>query len=485
MKKGLWIILAIVVLAATYPGLAWYSGRTVEARLKDYRERLLAQAPYITVAEHQYERGIYRSHETTTYEFGRALFGAIAAAGAASGKAKDLSDGLRVTVSSEIQHGPFPGFGPPALARIDTEFVMSESVRRELAKAFGKRKPIEIVTRLEFGGGGATTVSSPAFASFPIGKGETLTWKGLTAHGEFGPDLVWMKMKATAPGAEVTSDGGESGSLEDIAFESNSELAFGDLYIGDAALSVRSLALTTGADAPGSGPKYVSMKGLEYGAKIGRKDDFLDVKGRLKLAALDVEPFAMSGLHYEVTLKHVHGPSVAEFIRAVRKSLAASPTGAEGAADSVFAKDGRRIGIEILKRDPEIVIDRIAFAMPEGDALLSGSVHLVGFAPADLDAPAAMAGLVRKIDARLDVSIAEGLLAKLVAAGGGERASALEQQVAALEAQGYVTRADGRLATHIEFRQGALTFNGKTFEPSSLTPPPAVPGKPARDTTHT
>jgi uncharacterized protein YdgA (DUF945 family) len=485
MKKGLWIILAIVVLAAAYPGLAWYSGRTVETRLKDYRERLLAQAPYITVAEHRYERGIYRSHEQTTYEFGRALFGAIAAAGAASGKADSLPEGLRVTVSSDIRHGPFPGFGPPALARIDSEFVMSESVKRELAKAFGKRRPIEIVTRLEYGGGGVTTVASPSFENFPLGKGEKLTWKGFTAHGEFGPDLAWMKAQGTAPGAQVTSDGGESGRLEDITFESNSELAFGDLYIGDALFTVRTLTLTTGADAGGSGPKNVSMKGLEYGAKISRKDDFLDVNGRLKLAALDVEPYAMSDLHYEITLKHVHGPSVAEFIRTVRKSLAEGAAGAGGAAESVFEKDGRRIGIEILKRDPELVIDRIAFAMPEGDARLSGSVHLVGFEPADLDGSQAMAGLARKIDARLDVSIAEGLLAKLAAASGGERAATMEQQLAALEAQGYVTRADGRLVTHIEFRQGALTFNGKTFEPSSLAPPPAVPGKPARDTTHT
>ncbi|MGH8314628.1 MAG: DUF945 family protein, partial [Steroidobacterales bacterium] len=87
MKKGLWISLAIVaLLAASYPGLAWYSGRTVEARLKEYEKRMLDLAPYLTVVNHKYDRGIYRSSEETTYELFHALLATVSAAQAATGK---------------------------------------------------------------------------------------------------------------------------------------------------------------------------------------------------------------------------------------------------------------------------------------------------------------------------------------------------------------------------------------------------------------
>jgi uncharacterized protein YdgA (DUF945 family) len=168
-------------------------------------------------------------------------------------------------------------------------------------------------------------------------------------------------------------------------------------------------------------------------------------------------------------------------MRTFRKTLAEGAAAAGGAGDEAFAKELRRVGVELLKRDPELVIDRISFAMPEGDAKLSGSVRLVGFDEADLDGAGAPMALVQKLDARIDAAVSEALLEKLVAAGGG--AAQWEQQLAAFEEQGYVTRADGRLSTRIEFRQGALTLNGKAFTPPS--PPPPAGGKPPRDTTHT
>jgi uncharacterized protein YdgA (DUF945 family) len=167
-------------------------------------------------------------------------------------------------------------------------------------------------------------------------------------------------------------------------------------------------------------------------------------------------------------------------MRSFRKVMAEGRTAGGSEGGGTFDKELRRLGIELLKRDPELVIDRISFAMPEGDAKVTGSVRIVGFDEADLEGPTAAMSLVQKLDARVDVSVAEALLAKLAATGGG--AAQLEQQLASFEAQGYVTRTDGRLTTHVEFRQGALTLNGKAFTPPSA--PPAGE-KPPRDTTHT
>jgi uncharacterized protein YdgA (DUF945 family) len=473
------------LLAASYPGLAWYSGRTVETRLKEYQKRMLDLAPYITVVSHKYDRGIYRSSEETTYELFRAMLATVSAAQASTGKTPPLPDALRFTVRSRIVHGPFPAFGAPALARIETEFVMDESIKKALAKVFGDRKPIEISTRLEYGGDGSTRYSSPAFDRFPIGnKGETLSWKGFTANMEFGRDLAWFKLKGEAPGMEGSSPDGESVKLEQVSFGSNSELAFEDLYIGDGWMKIGSISVVPGSDEASAARKNMTMNGFEYSAKLVRNKDFLDANGKFAIAGMDVEDMPIKDLHYDLSLNHLHGPTVAALLRDLRKVLAqgvAAPVSENGAT---IDQDARRLGIALLEREPELVVDRISFAIPDGDARLSGRMHLVGFEAADLEAGNPMA-LVQKIDAKVDIDIAEGLLKKFAEKSGG--AAQLEQQLSALETQGYCTRSDGRVTTHIEFRQGALTFNGKAFSPQALVPPPAPQSgaKPPRDTTHT
>ncbi|MGH8262222.1 MAG: YdgA family protein, partial [Steroidobacterales bacterium] len=392
---------------------------------------------------------------------------------------------LRFTVRSRIVHGPLPGFGPPALARIETEFVMDESVKKALAKVFGDRKPIEIVTLLDYGGDGVTHYSSPSFDHFPIGtKGETLSWKGFTASMEFGRDLAWFKMQGEAPGMEGSSPGGESVKMEQVAFGSNSELAFDDLYIGDGWMKIKAISVVAGAaEGPAAG-KNVTMSGFDYSAKATRNKDFLDASGKFAIAGMDVEEMQMKDLHYDLSFNHLHGPTVAAIWRDVRKVLAqgvATPVGENGAT---IDKDMKRLGIALLEHEPELLVDRISFTIPEGDAKLSGRMHLVGFEAADLDGGNPMA-LVQKIDAKVDIDIAEGLLKKFSEKSGS--AAQLDRQLAALEAHGYCTRSDGRVSTHIEFRQGALTFNGKAFSPKALVPPPAPQSgaKPPRDTTHT
>ena len=55
--------------------------------------------------------------------------------------------------------------------------------------------------------------------------------------------------------------------------------------------------------------------------------------------------------------------------------------------------------------------------------------------------------------------------AKDEAAPGGptptDRAEMIKQQLAAFEQAGYVTRNNGRFESHLEFKNGALTANGK------------------------
>jgi uncharacterized protein YdgA (DUF945 family) len=117
---------------------------------------------------------------------------------------------------------------------------------------------------------------------------------------------------------------------------------------------------------------------------------------------------------------------------------------------------------------------------------IKGNVQLADFKRSDLGSAESRTALMTKIVAAADVWISEGLLnkdwstpgqmadasaseeAKLSAdeqafaePSAQDKAAAMRQQIEALEQQGYVTRKDGKVQAHIEFKGGALTANGK------------------------
>jgi hypothetical protein len=112
--------------------------------------------------------------------------------------------------------------------------------------------------------------------------------------------------------------------------------------------------------------------------------------------------------------------------------------------------------MELLKYDPEFVIERIGIVTPDGDGAIKGTVKLVGATPEDF-ATGSM-GLIGKIDADITVDVSEKMIQKFP--NGSTMAGAAVDS-------GYVKREKDRLICKIVFAKGALTVNGK---------PQAIPG---------
>jgi hypothetical protein len=148
--------------------------------------------------------------------------------------------------------------------------------------------------------------------------------------------------------------------------------------------------------------------------------------------------------------------------------------GRNGLAAALRAADGRGphtpLLPQLLEHSPQLVIDHIGFTAPEGEFGIKGTAELPGFHKDDLATPQSRAALMGKIVANADVWISEALLNKdwsgptekaEVSNEGPGQAEAMRRQVSAFEQQGFVTRKVGQLHTHIEFKGGALTANGK------------------------
>jgi hypothetical protein len=83
--------------------------------------------------------------------------------------------------------------------------------------------------------------------------------------------------------------------------------------------------------------------------------------------------------------------------------------------------------------------------------------------------------LLKKLQVNADVWIDEGLLQRQWAGSGVEeaghpntsdRARAVRAQVSSFEQQGFIEREGDRLKSHLEYKQGELTANGKPIGPA-------------------
>ena len=123
----------------------------------------------------------------------------------------------------------------------------------------------------------------------------------------------------------------------------------------------------------------------------------------------------------------------------------------------------KEYGVELLKYDPEFVIERIGIETPDGDGYLKGVVSIKG-ATADDFATGSM-GVVSKIHADLTIDVSEKMIQKFPNGSTGAGAAVN---------LGYAERKGDRLICKIVFADGQLTVNGKPQAIPGLGGPPPV-----------
>jgi uncharacterized protein YdgA (DUF945 family) len=481
MKKLIPII--VLVLVAAYPAAAWIVGKQVETKFSDYHAQTAAQLPYLKVLKRDYQRGFYNSTETVTYEVMGDFMRSIAEMQKKSNNEAAINAGsdasaaevkpITFTVRNRISHGPWAG-GGVAAAKIDSEFVFSDETQKELAKLFGDKKPIEAHTVVNFGGGGTSTVVSPAFnADIPAGKdsdhGPTkLSWQGLNLKIDFAKEMQSFTAQGSAPSLSLSDSKGGNMVLTDLKYQADQKRIFADepmLYAGKQWLSAAEMTVVSKGEAP----KSVQLKGLSYEGLVASSGEFMDAGAKMSAAEFKLEDKSYGPAHYDLSFKHLHARTVAKFYRAMMKMYGdGSLLKGEKVDTGAIMQPLMEHGTELLKHNPELSLDRISFKTPDGEANLAARAKLVGATPEDFQNPMA---LIPKLEAAADIAMPEALAATLSGAKADTpeqaqaRAGALQQQIATMEQQGLVTRSDKVLKSKIAFKAGQLTVNGKPFNP--------------------
>ena len=184
MKKIVVLVVVLVLLLLVAP---WSIGRVAEKRVNAGLDRLVQEAPYLSIVERKWTSGWFRSEQKVTFELVGPWLKAMnlatvfeeiekaeaeqvaeqpgAAEDAAAPEAEKPADvqvavpPIRFTVRNEILHGPVLWPASLGIARVNSKVVLSEDIRKKLLGIFGTDEPVRISSRVGFFGGGSTRLS--------------------------------------------------------------------------------------------------------------------------------------------------------------------------------------------------------------------------------------------------------------------------------------------------------------------------------------
>jgi len=454
MKKYLIAAIVLLLLLVTAP---WGVGKLAEKRVNGGLDELVKTAPYLAVVERKSQRGWFTSDQEVTFEvlgpWLRALNSRTALPQASPEPPAAQVSPLKFTVRNHILHGPVLWFSGVGIARVDSQLVLPGPVRARLTKLFGEKSPLQMSTRVRFFGGGTTTFSGDARDIKFEGKGSSLSYDafrvrlGYSAHADdIEVDGDWPRFEIN--GVEDSDAQRASYQFKGLTVSGTSHRVRGDLYDGDFKLTVDQTHFI------GPEKAVTEIADLHYIVDTTIDDDFMDVALKFGTGAARSKVFEQLGLtvdevHYDFTVRRLHLDTLVKMVAALKASYS-RPVGTAAEVDAAISQPMKEYGLELLKHDPEFVIDRFGGSTSEGDMYLKGIIKLKGVTAQDL-AVGAM-GLIGKLDADITFEMAQQLAAK-VPNGAAGLATAMDH--------GYAKLAGKNVVSHIEFKQSKLKINGK------------------------
>ncbi|TCP08481.1 uncharacterized protein YdgA (DUF945 family) [Crenobacter luteus] len=498
------LITAGAVLGAAllaYGGTAYWAGLKAEETLAE-QHRMVAALPFFKVKSHRYERGWFSSTEVTELTFNRRLTGPYEAM---------LPDSVRpllgatIKYTHHVDHGPFPGLSRfdlrPARAFVSTEFDMSESTRKTLAKFFGDAEPITVTNRLGLTGGGELKVNIPAFDYEETLSGVKVKWQGFDLGVDYASGYKEYQTEALSPGFLLEAATKGKVAFDGVRYLSDVRPGNTGVRLGSSELTVNGVQLNWQDSVPYSlklnelvylltrvrvgefinpsgefRPSDVQLKALRYQIVTSEQGDFVNTRGKLDFERFSYNQSVYGPLKLDISANHLHGPTLVKLDEEIGKIPF---EGVEPAKLRQAYLDAIKThGVPLLANEPRLVVNEFSLKMPTGEAHLKGQLALNGFTEADLKDPVAF---LSRFSADAAVALPRQTLENLVVAQARNLftvdASAEEQpdvaeidnlakslldaQLTEWDAQRFIKLENGQISTSLHFKDGKLSVNQK------------------------
>lgn len=457
MKKLLGIFAGVVlVVAAAYAASAFYIGKQVEVAMAEPYKRF-AHDPSVKVLSRVYQRGFLESKESVTFEFFGDLFRAM-------GQTPPTA-----ISASVITHGPAPRFSTLAAAIVENETVLWVSGKPAQKMISGR-------TVVAYDGTATASIRGHAAAvdfTDPLGTSRRVSWDPFTVTARVDAGMTNYTTQLQVPRFELSGEDGMRVSVSGIKADLQGTQVFADepsLYAATQRISIDEISAKArfGAGSP------LVMRRVTMDTTAPVKGDFMDALLKTAAAEVRIDNENYGPARMDIAIWHLHARSLVK----VQKTLARLNQAGNAQAHSMAAvQPFLDAAMELLRHDPEFVIERFSFTTPEGEVLVKANARLVRVTPDDPPHPVV---LMNKVEASTDLAIPEALYLRLgpkpvSMEAASTQAQMRQRQIVELMEQGYVMREGTMLKSRLAFQAGEITVNGVPFSMAAMMgPPPAM-----------
>lgn len=446
---------AVVLLGVVVVGGAAVTGVQAKKKLQALPAEWQAQGPFVKVVSQQYDRGLFSATNTMTLQFG---------CGNAGGNA--------VTVRQTIKHGPFPGFAGFGAAVIDTEVLVPEAEKKQVAALIGDKSPFTAHTVVGFGGSTDTSFSIPSM-NYTSPTGEQLRWQGLS--GEVRESGGKVRYDVASPGFSVNAkDEKTSMDMKLAALRMHGELSAGAgsfwLRPGTGEFELVSLDMTaTGPAERGMPPMKIALSQLKASAENKLEGELLSNVGRFS-ASGTINDVRVDKMEMQASIKRIHAPTYQRFMQRVIDTTSAACDMKQAVSPQVMLAQMQQDFAALLPFNPEYSLDKLAVEIDGKRGELSYAVGISGATAADAQLPLPALMLTKgqlRGEAKLPAVWVEKTLARFgngPQAPQGDPAAQAEManvMITKFTNDGYVVRDGDMLKSQISFEKGQMLVNGK------------------------
>ncbi len=457
------LVVAALALPLAYVGGTAYIGKKTQAGISEFTKKITDFAPSVKLVKQDYKSGFFSSTDETTLSYGD-------------------KPGDQITLRTNIEHGPLRGLTSFGSTRATTTFVFQPQLQTQLQKLFGDQTPVTIVTTTGFAGGYDAHLTSPA-AKANI-DGTSLDWKGLKSM--VSKSGAGYTLNLTSEGLNSVDDKGALVQFKGIklAGDASPMKGFEQVWLGKSSMSIEGFE-TTNASLKTSAKIGKTMIDTDFDTKA---QGFVDQMIKFNVANFEIDGETFGAATFNYGVKHIDAAALNVMGTAILKGTStASKEGADASAQMAAQQVGEALktaGIDILKNQPVMEIEKMSITMPGGESKLSGVFKLGSITPEQLQMNPML--LLSKVEATGDLQLSKAGLKQLMAAqqksaakkmGAPEEAisqmvnnssNIMDAQIQQMVVQGYAIEKDGAVLSKIVYKDGQLQMNGKPFSAMAL-----------------
>lgn len=448
-KKIIALSLGLVAVAGTAAaGLTWYNGHRIASALEQ-QATALAPYPMIKLVERQYQSGFMSASETATYRIG-----------CDTPQEGEPRDGLNyITLKQEISHLPFA-------TRIETSPVLPAEFREGYQKWLGSTDHLRVVTELGLGGKFSSRFQLPAHKHSE--HGENFDFGGLDLQVSSDKELQAVEMKLSLASLLVSKDERFSVALGKIDSHSSHQRSAEGLYVGQDKSSLSQLAIQfSGMDGS---KQHIRLEDLSSESQSQVIKGLLESRNKMQIGKLINASQDLGQLNAELGLQGLDAALLAKLNHgSIKSMLQCQPAKPDEEMQQM---------LQLLKGKPQLT-GKLSIA--QGDKAMQADLKLSSEGISEQDLAMGIAAALPKLSATLDTSLNRQLLENWVRSSGSkpEQDSTLALINSTLDgmiSQGYLHAADNKVVkAAFAFKQGALTLNGKPFDPNAMRPAAELP----------